>query len=83
MLEEGGGSSWGRPTMKEVMDQQISSLTVIVEHLTNHLMHHNHCQITILLGGGVTHLTLQVRPQGIKGSNFSRKGGMQRYHNLI
>ena len=49
MLEEGGGSSWGRPTMKEVMDQQISSLTVIVEHLTNHLMHHNHCQITILL----------------------------------
>ena len=29
------------------MDQQNSYLTVIVVHSTIHLMHHNHCQITI------------------------------------
>ena len=29
--------------MKGVMDQQISYLTVIVVHLTMHLMLHNHC----------------------------------------
>ena len=30
------------------MGQQISYLTVIVEHSTVHLMHHNHCQITTI-----------------------------------
>ena len=32
-----------------LMVQQNSYLTVIVVHSTMHLMHHNHCQITIIV----------------------------------
>ena len=34
--------------LKGIIGQQISFLTVIVVHLTMHLMHHNHCQITTM-----------------------------------
>ena len=33
---------------KGFMGQQNSHLTVIVVHSTMHLMHHNHCQITVI-----------------------------------
>ena len=35
--------------IKGVMGQQISYLTVIVVHSTMHVMHHKHCQITIII----------------------------------
>ena len=47
------------------MGQQNSYPTVIVVHSTMHLMHHNHCQITIIYSGTSEngHTVLNTRTQ--------------------